>query len=141
MSMVSLTIAPLIRDNKDWDSWGYGMVPFGLFVVITIVLVRVPRGALACFAAATVRQFTAVTVRQCTAITVRQCTAVTVRQCTAITVRQCTAVTVRQCTAITVRQCTAVTLHQCTAERTRAARVPRETVGRKAGALDERIEA
>merc|ERR1711920_570211 len=35
MSMVSLTIAPLIRGNKSWDNWYYGMVPLGVFVIIT----------------------------------------------------------------------------------------------------------
>ena len=42
MSMVSLTIAPLIRGNGDWDNWGYGMVPVGLFVLVTAVLVSAP---------------------------------------------------------------------------------------------------
>jgi len=43
MSMVSLTIAPLLKDehgkgNKDWENWGFGMIPLGLCVVITGVL-------------------------------------------------------------------------------------------------------
>merc|ERR1719498_846774 len=43
MSMVSLTIAPLLKDdtgagNEDWESWGWGMIPLGLFVIITGVL-------------------------------------------------------------------------------------------------------
>jgi len=44
MSMVSLTIAPLLKDdngvgNDDWESWGYGMIPLGLGTAITLVLV------------------------------------------------------------------------------------------------------
>jgi inorganic pyrophosphatase len=43
MSMVSLTIAPLLKDdtgmgNKDWDNWGFGMIPLGLGLVVTAVL-------------------------------------------------------------------------------------------------------
>merc|ERR1719270_191657 len=40
MSMVSLTIAPLIRGNKSWDNFEYGFVPLGVFVVITFGLVQ-----------------------------------------------------------------------------------------------------
>merc|ERR1711879_417691 len=40
MSMVSLTIAPLIRGNDDWEGWYFGMIPLGIFVVITGVLVN-----------------------------------------------------------------------------------------------------
>merc|ERR1739844_222114 len=39
MSMVSLTIAPLIRGNKSWDNWYFGMVPLGVFVIITGYLI------------------------------------------------------------------------------------------------------
>jgi len=39
MSMVSLTIAPLIRGNKSWDNWYLGMAPLGVFVLITVALV------------------------------------------------------------------------------------------------------
>jgi len=47
MSMVSLTIAPLLKQeeqgmkvgNDDWENWYFGMIPLGLFVVITSVLV------------------------------------------------------------------------------------------------------
>merc|ERR1711953_744110 len=43
MSMVSLTIAPLLRDgaegNDDWENWGFGMIPLAIFLVITIVLI------------------------------------------------------------------------------------------------------
>merc|ERR1719191_1577262 len=43
MSMVSLTIAPLLKDdtgagNEDWESWGFGMIPLGIFVVATAAL-------------------------------------------------------------------------------------------------------
>merc|ERR1712045_457617 len=36
MAMVSLTIAPLLRgnrswDNTDWENWGFGMIPLGVF--------------------------------------------------------------------------------------------------------------
>merc|ERR1711920_875672 len=39
MSMVGLTIAPLIRGNKDWENWYYGVIVFVIFVLITAVLV------------------------------------------------------------------------------------------------------
>merc|ERR1712113_646184 len=39
MSMVGLTIAPLIRGNKDWENWYFGLIPFAIFVLITAVLV------------------------------------------------------------------------------------------------------
>jgi len=39
MSMVSLTIAPLIRGNKSWDNWYYGLAPLIVFIVITAALV------------------------------------------------------------------------------------------------------
>merc|ERR1739845_138333 len=39
MSMISLTIAPLIRGNKDWENWHFGVIPFVIFVLITGVLV------------------------------------------------------------------------------------------------------
>merc|ERR1712100_949296 len=50
MSMVALTIAPLLRERKgtgmakysegndDWENWGWGMIPLGLCIVITAVL-------------------------------------------------------------------------------------------------------
>merc|ERR1712070_53668 len=40
MSMVSLTIAPLIAGNDDWTNWYYGLIPFVVFLLITIVLVQ-----------------------------------------------------------------------------------------------------
>merc|ERR1712083_868695 len=38
MSMVSLTIAPLLKDdsnipNEDWENWHFGIIPFVVFVV------------------------------------------------------------------------------------------------------------
>merc|ERR1712188_294635 len=37
MSMVSLTIAPLLQGNETYDDWPFGLIPVGLAVVITIV--------------------------------------------------------------------------------------------------------
>merc|ERR1719373_897280 len=39
MSMVALTIAPLIAGNEDWDNWYFGMIPLALFILVTGVLV------------------------------------------------------------------------------------------------------
>merc|ERR1712100_39919 len=39
MSMVALTIAPLIAGNGAWDDWYFGMIPLALFIIITGVLV------------------------------------------------------------------------------------------------------
>merc|ERR1719262_495734 len=38
MSMVSLTLSPLIQGNQDWDNWYYGMAPNAIFVVSTGIL-------------------------------------------------------------------------------------------------------
>jgi len=43
MSMVSLTIAPLLKDgsgvaNKDWENWYFGMIPLAVFFIVTIAL-------------------------------------------------------------------------------------------------------
>merc|ERR1712048_320836 len=42
MSMVSLTIAPLLRDdvkaNEDWENWYFGMIPLVILLGVTIVL-------------------------------------------------------------------------------------------------------
>merc|ERR1712190_480890 len=43
MSMVSLTIAPLLKDdenvaNEDWENWYFGAIPFVVFVVVTLAL-------------------------------------------------------------------------------------------------------
>merc|ERR1712039_269179 len=39
MSMVALTIAPLIHGNENWAGWYFGLIPFGIFVIVTGVLV------------------------------------------------------------------------------------------------------
>merc|ERR1712048_1269047 len=39
MSMVALTIAPLIAGNEAWDNWWFGMIPLVLFIIVTAVLV------------------------------------------------------------------------------------------------------
>merc|ERR1712083_978323 len=42
MSMVSLTIAPLLRNdtsaNADWESWYFGLIPLAVFVLVTLGL-------------------------------------------------------------------------------------------------------
>lgn len=38
MSMVSLTVAPLLKDHKDYDHWEYGLIPTAIFVVLTLIL-------------------------------------------------------------------------------------------------------
>ena len=41
MSMVSLTVAPLLKSyHKNWDHYHWGFIPFGLFVVVTYALVK-----------------------------------------------------------------------------------------------------
>merc|ERR1712157_352191 len=45
MSMVSLTIAPLLTDqsnvpNDDWEDWHFGVVPFAVFVLASVILAR-----------------------------------------------------------------------------------------------------
>lgn len=35
MSVIALTIAPIIAGNGDWENWTYGLVPFCLMVIIT----------------------------------------------------------------------------------------------------------
>merc|ERR1719352_474298 len=39
MSMVSLTLSPMITGQQDWENWYFGMIPTGIFVLITVVLV------------------------------------------------------------------------------------------------------
>lgn len=39
MSMVSLTIAPLIRGNKSWDNFYFGFAPLGVFILISGYLI------------------------------------------------------------------------------------------------------
>jgi inorganic pyrophosphatase len=38
MSMVSLTMAPLVENNADWENWIYGMAPTAIFVVASLIL-------------------------------------------------------------------------------------------------------
>eukprot|EP00928_Gymnodinium_smaydae_P100528 TRINITY_DN9887_c0_g2_i1.p1 TRINITY_DN9887_c0_g2~~TRINITY_DN9887_c0_g2_i1.p1 ORF type:complete len:807 (-),score=189.59 TRINITY_DN9887_c0_g2_i1:410-2791(-) len=43
MSMVSLTVAPLLKDefgagNEDWENWGFGMIPLAVGLLVTTVL-------------------------------------------------------------------------------------------------------
>jgi len=38
MSMVSLTIAPLLKGNEPWEDWGVGCIPLGLMIVITVAV-------------------------------------------------------------------------------------------------------
>jgi inorganic pyrophosphatase len=38
MSMVSLTIAPLVENNADWVNWYYGMAPTAIFVLASLIL-------------------------------------------------------------------------------------------------------
>jgi inorganic pyrophosphatase len=38
MSMISLTIAPLIQGWEDWEFWYYGLIPIGLCLIGTIVV-------------------------------------------------------------------------------------------------------
>merc|ERR1712039_1030775 len=45
MSMVSLTIAPLLTDqsnvpNDDWENWHFGVVPFVIFILASVILAR-----------------------------------------------------------------------------------------------------
>jgi len=39
MSMTSLTIAPLLQGNDDWDNFYYGFIPLVIFILITAVLI------------------------------------------------------------------------------------------------------
>merc|ERR1712080_611738 len=38
MSMVSLTIAPLLSGNADWQNWYFGLIPFAIFILLTAYL-------------------------------------------------------------------------------------------------------
>ena len=40
MAMVSLTIAPLIKGREDFDKFEYGFVPLGIFVLVSLILVK-----------------------------------------------------------------------------------------------------
>merc|ERR1711985_17135 len=41
MSMVSLTISPLITGKDDWENWYHGLIPFAIFLILSVVLVYV----------------------------------------------------------------------------------------------------
>jgi len=38
MSMVSLTIAPLIKDGATWGTWYYGLIPLIVMVIVTLLV-------------------------------------------------------------------------------------------------------
>merc|ERR1719337_286996 len=38
MTIISLTIAPLIAGNGDWQNWYFGLVPLLVFVGLSVVL-------------------------------------------------------------------------------------------------------
>lgn len=38
MSMVSLTVAPMLSNKADWDEWYLGIIPLVIFLVTTVVL-------------------------------------------------------------------------------------------------------
>merc|ERR1712039_730683 len=40
MSMVSLTIAPMLKNRKDWVEWYFGIIPVMLFMIVTLVLMK-----------------------------------------------------------------------------------------------------
>lgn len=37
MSMIALTIAPLMEGNGTYEDWGYGLIPLGLCIVATVI--------------------------------------------------------------------------------------------------------
>jgi inorganic pyrophosphatase len=39
MSMVSLTLSPMVEGNQDWDSWQWGLIPVGIGLLAFVVLV------------------------------------------------------------------------------------------------------
>mmetsp|Transcript_124651 Transcript_124651/g.248800 ORF Transcript_124651/g.248800 Transcript_124651/m.248800 type:complete len:840 (+) Transcript_124651:66-2585(+) len=40
MSMVSLTVSPLLQGKKDWQSWYFGLIPLAIFIIITGILAK-----------------------------------------------------------------------------------------------------
>merc|ERR1712176_1470446 len=40
MSMVSLLIAPLLREKSDWEKWYIGLIPSAIFCIISAVLIQ-----------------------------------------------------------------------------------------------------
>jgi len=39
MSMVSLTLSPMIEGQKDWENWYFGMIPVGIGLIALAILV------------------------------------------------------------------------------------------------------
>jgi Na+/H+-translocating membrane pyrophosphatase len=40
MSIIALTIAPLLKGNGDWDDWYFGLIPVGVMILGTYVVYR-----------------------------------------------------------------------------------------------------
>merc|ERR1711968_136220 len=40
MSMVSLTIAPIVKGRDDFEKFGFGFIPLGIFLLVSLILVR-----------------------------------------------------------------------------------------------------
>jgi len=40
MSMVSLTLSPMIEGQKDWENWYFGMIPVGIGLIALVILVH-----------------------------------------------------------------------------------------------------
>ena len=38
MSIIALTIAPILEGNGDWDNWYYGLIPLGIMLIGTYVV-------------------------------------------------------------------------------------------------------
>ena len=38
MSVISLTIAPLMKGDKDWDVWYYGLIPLAVMIIGTYLV-------------------------------------------------------------------------------------------------------
>lgn len=38
MSIIALTIAPLLAGNEDWNDWYYGLIPLGIMIVGTYLV-------------------------------------------------------------------------------------------------------
>lgn len=38
MSIISLTIAPLLANNEDWQNWYYGLIPLFVMIIGTIIV-------------------------------------------------------------------------------------------------------
>jgi inorganic pyrophosphatase len=40
MSMVSLTLSPMLEGHKDWENWYFGMIPVGIGLIALVWLVH-----------------------------------------------------------------------------------------------------